>query len=444
MLRFLLLLLCIAACERRNPDVCCETDTECGRLGFDSTQPCELGVCVANVCQSDGCDGDEDCAAPAQFCVAGACVACRDAQGCSPQAPVCDDGTHTCRPCIADDECASGVCDVPTGTCADDSAIRFASPGGGSSDPCTRPAPCSVAQALQTIDTQHPYVLMTAGTYRAGGTLQGGAATIIGQDATLNVLDADGEIQVVGQSILSIRHLAVNGGTSAVEGVSCRESSTVNIADVTFAGRGVTGSGCQNMSVMSAVFTDASIGFNDGGLVSAGLVVDRSRFVRGGISVVGGSFFARVTNSSIVAAPNGVAMQLLSVTNGLPSVQTIIAFNTIDGGVVQCGDTAMPNASTHRYFTGNIVVNLDVPLDKKQSCHYDYNDVLPPDFALGGFGNINADPKFVDAVGGDYHLQLGSPALDAADPTATNDHDLDGVARPQNGRADMGAFERTP
>src|SRR5262249_6833722 len=65
-------------------------------------------------------------------------------------------------------------------------------------------------------------------------------------------------------------------------------------------------------------------------------------------------------------------------------------------------------------------------------------------------GNIQQDPQFVDAAGGDYHLQASSPAIDAGTNTAPNlpDKDLDNKARigPGNastcvGTVDMGAYE---
>jgi hypothetical protein len=62
----------------------------------------------------------------------------------------------------------------------------------------------------------------------------------------------------------------------------------------------------------------------------------------------------------------------------------------------------------------------------------------------GGFpgtGNLDADPLFVDPDQGDYHLRLGSPAIDAGlaeDPPGT---DLDGNARPCAKEVDMGAYE---
>ena len=46
--------------------------------------------------------------------------------------------------------------------------------------------------------------------------------------------------------------------------------------------------------------------------------------------------------------------------------------------------------------------------------------------------NVEGDPMFVDGTAGDYHLQLGSAAVDAGDPTSPLD--LDGT------RADIGAF----
>ncbi|NIR67802.1 MAG: hypothetical protein GWO10_29475 [candidate division Zixibacteria bacterium] len=70
-----------------------------------------------------------------------------------------------------------------------------------------------------------------------------------------------------------------------------------------------------------------------------------------------------------------------------------------------------------------------------------------------GESNIDADPCFVQAgywdangmwIGGDYHLQPGSPCIDAGDPCympEPNETDLDGRPRVIGGRIDMGAYE---
>ncbi|UCF42554.1 MAG: right-handed parallel beta-helix repeat-containing protein [Planctomycetota bacterium] len=63
---------------------------------------------------------------------------------------------------------------------------------------------------------------------------------------------------------------------------------------------------------------------------------------------------------------------------------------------------------------------------------------------FGGIGNIDADPCFADAAGGDYHLRPSSPCVDAGDLNYAgepNETDIDGEPRIINGRIDMGADE---
>jgi hypothetical protein len=56
----------------------------------------------------------------------------------------------------------------------------------------------------------------------------------------------------------------------------------------------------------------------------------------------------------------------------------------------------------------------------------------------GTDGNISADPQFTDPAQGDYHLQQGSPSIDAGDNQAPNllDTDLDGDPRILDGDGD--------
>lgn len=68
-----------------------------------------------------------------------------------------------------------------------------------------------------------------------------------------------------------------------------------------------------------------------------------------------------------------------------------------------------------------------------------------------GAGNIDVDPVFVDAAGGDYRLAEGSPCIDAGDNAyVVNDYDLDGNPRIADGNGDgvavvdMGAYEFQP
>ncbi len=65
----------------------------------------------------------------------------------------------------------------------------------------------------------------------------------------------------------------------------------------------------------------------------------------------------------------------------------------------------------------------------------------------GGTGNTTNDPRFVDAVAGDYHLSARSPCIDAGGDLVALASDLDGVPRPLDGDADgtntvdMGCYE---
>lgn len=61
-----------------------------------------------------------------------------------------------------------------------------------------------------------------------------------------------------------------------------------------------------------------------------------------------------------------------------------------------------------------------------------------------GIGNINRNPVFANAAGGDLHLLATSPCVDAGDPNyvaGPNETDLDGNPRIMGGRIDMGAYE---
>jgi len=71
--------------------------------------------------------------------------------------------------------------------------------------------------------------------------------------------------------------------------------------------------------------------------------------------------------------------------------------------------------------------------------HHVCTTPLPP-----GTNNIAADPLFVDAASGDYHLQVTSPCVDAADPTFAPALDLDGKSRPIGNVGDIGCCEFGP
>ncbi|MHC4620307.1 MAG: BACON domain-containing protein [Planctomycetota bacterium] len=74
-------------------------------------------------------------------------------------------------------------------------------------------------------------------------------------------------------------------------------------------------------------------------------------------------------------------------------------------------------------------------------CSVSHSDVAG---GHAGTGNIDADPCFVNAAGGDFHLLEGSPCVEAGDPAyiaAPGETDIDGEPRITGLRVDMGVDE---
>jgi len=71
---------------------------------------------------------------------------------------------------------------------------------------------------------------------------------------------------------------------------------------------------------------------------------------------------------------------------------------------------------------------------------YDFSGLTDP---TGSSGNISADPGFADPRYGDWHIQPGSPCVDAGDDSVVPPDwlDIDGQSRIQGSHVDMGADE---
>jgi hypothetical protein len=66
---------------------------------------------------------------------------------------------------------------------------------------------------------------------------------------------------------------------------------------------------------------------------------------------------------------------------------------------------------------------------------------LSPGTPAGCSNNSTANPQFVNAGGGDFTLQAGSPAINAGTTVSLVTTDYAGVARPQGPAYDIGAYE---
>jgi hypothetical protein len=128
--------------------------------------------------------------------------------------------------------------------------------------------------------------------------------------------------------------------------------------------------------------------------------------------------------------------------------------NARDGGIlVGSGDSgASPTSGNYITVANNIVTNSIrgifetgiTGLNNQYINNLLYNNTTSAVRLQNGLtdtGTIRADPKFVDAVGRDYRLQAGSPAIDAGVATPSPSTDLDGHARPMGAAPDIGAYE---
>ena len=161
-------------------------------------------------------------------------------------------------------------------------------------------------------------------------------------------------------------------------------------------------------------------------------------------------------NDNHATGPGGV-MYNAGGTNGfsLPSVHhcTFYSNSAGFGGVMVNDDrdngTAQPIiCSSIMWQNGNTpIVHAEDIGTTIAYCIYDDgsqdNNVSLPAGVIG-FGNKDLDPQFVNAGAGNFRLQQGSPAIDAAQTCQgfpLLPLDLGGNVRPQGAAADMGAYE---
>lgn len=120
-----------------------------------------------------------------------------------------------------------------------------------------------------------------------------------------------------------------------------------------------------------------------------------------------------------------------------PAVNVTLKNNIIAGGynVAYFGHTVNLTADHNLFYCP----------DQDNQVQANGRDYTAAQLSELGIGNISADPLFVRpewGTTGDYHLQAGSPALDAGTSTGAPSLDLAGTARPQGIAFDIGAYEQ--
>lgn len=133
---------------------------------------------------------------------------------------------------------------------------------------------------------------------------------------------------------------------------------------------------------------------------------------------------AELRNVTAVSGSNGYGVYVA----GAAVAASATLFNTIARGIGLFGS------------------DIDAQGSNTASANYsNFDPARSTGVAPGGIGNQAADPMFASSGGGDFHLQAGSPAINAGfDDGNLGPFDFEGHARVQGAAVDIGADEHIP
>jgi hypothetical protein len=292
---------------------------------------------------------------------------------------------------------------------------------------------------------------MIPGTYSTAPVISGARLTIDGAGSSLNIAVADGGIEVENGANLTLTGLQITSGNG--EGIRCEggTGNVLSVSHVTIDAKGfaILGNPCTVTAESSSFRTRNS----NLAVVLASppvtMTMSRCTFQGGdGVQALGGGSFVRVDNSlfldqlGVDGAANGIQL------GGSGFGTVVISFSTFVNSQLRCSDgipACAGGAAAGACIDDSIIVGSAGDTVTGTACSVNYSIATPQSAALsGGHNLVNMDPGFINSQS-DYALKNTSPAVDAADPTATAPSpDLAGVSRPQGARADLGAYEYKP
>ena len=283
----------------------------------------------------------------------------------------------------------------------------------------------------------------------------------------------------VGPGVAATVHATVIQGNAYVDApdagaLTIDESTLTSPADWTCANLGVHSTlrhstvdriGVLNKaSVPASVVTKGTVEDTqvDGGLQLAGPSAVVRRVRASGWTAIWGEglvvdTLARGGNGAAIAAdaPQGETLRVVNTTavaTGAPALLARVRSATppIAPNVLEVSNAIARGGPSDVEATDIALCKLEQPCAPGEIAidHSNFAVRVPAANAPGrgviteGTGNQSADPRFVNAGAGDFHLRAGSPAIDAG---TSQDRalplDLDGQPRPQGAALDLGAYE---
>lgn len=376
---------------------------------------------------------------------------------CGADAPICDGQTGACRGCRADAECGGAdACTEYDGLCHGESSVIFVSANGNDNNKCNHGQPCKTfSAAFNVLAADRRIIQVAPGAYMSTGTTlvsvqdQNGRIVISGDDSdpsdtTLTSLSNGTNnpitIFVNGNTDVVIEGITVSGGAN--HGV--HDNGALLLSHVVLssnAQRGIDSSNNASLHVYDSQIIDnkdLGISAQDGSLEVLRTAILRNHdggiFTNKTTFAIEGSIVAR--NGSALSGNGGIR---LSNLNGLPqriafvTVANNLAANLV-AGIQAEGTVAIENSI--------VVDNGDTESDQiSLGCSATFSMFSGTDTPFGQGNIASGQADFRDPTSDDFHLAPTSKAVDAADPSATGLVDIDGDARPQGARCDMGADE---
>ena len=268
--------------------------------------------------------------------------------------------------------------------------------------------------------------------YGDGGLGSSGTLTITGCTFNNNSsvsgagglgIENGGTATVTGCTFTSNTGNPLGGNPGAILVSSASNAMISNCAFTSNSGSGIGITGGGQAWVWNSTFVGNTV--SKAGSSGAGMSVDSS-----GATVINCTFFGNTVNAGrggaiwINSATSMTVMNCTFTGNSAPA--------SSGGAIAVVGGGNKPNIT-------NIILYGDsneITFDSKSSAIVTYCDVQG---GIAGKGNINADPKFTNAAGGDFHILASSPCAGAGTPAGAPPTDEGGVPRPNP--PSIGAYE---